>query len=239
MESNVISATTAVERSILDTVQKNAGSLEAEIARLRSCLNEMSFDYQRLPASDVSLIDQPQLAQLSEQLVQIWEQQRASDEARKSVEISKSNVVAQHRLLQNLQFPQMQERQEEISSAYENTYEWLFQPNPEGRSDWHNFVSWARRAGNTQSIYWIHGKPGESLPSRYLTEADAVFDWRCRLRQVYAVSVHIQQTRCQRPPASLGRVQDCFESSTLLLESGDDAAEVMGGHAAVFAFPAA
>lgn len=161
MESSVISATADVERRILDTVKKNAGSMEAEIARLSSCLDEMSFDYQRAPASDVSLIDQPQLMQLSEQLVQIWEQQRASDEAHKSVEISRSSVAAQHRLLQNLQFPQMQERQEEISSAYENTYEWLFQPNPKGRSGWHNFVSWARRASNTQSIYWIHGKPGE------------------------------------------------------------------------------
>lgn len=167
MESNVISATTAVERRILDTVKKNAGSLEAEIARLRSCLNEMSFDYQRVPASDVNLVDHPQLVQLSEQLVQIWEQQRASDEARKSVEISRNSVAAQHRLILSLQFPQMQERQEEISSAYKNTYEWLFQADSKGKNDRHSFVSWARRAGNTQSIYWIHGKPGEFLQARY------------------------------------------------------------------------
>lgn len=161
MESNVISATTAVERRILDTVKKNAGSLEAEISRLRSCLNEMSFEYQRVPASDLGFV------QLSDQLVQIWEQQRASDEARKSVEISRNSVAAQHRLIQSLQFPQMQERQEEISSAYKNTYEWLFQADSKGKNDWHSFVSWARRAGNTQSIYWIHGKPGEFLQARH------------------------------------------------------------------------
>lgn len=160
MQSSVIKATTDVEARMLDTITKNTGSLRAEIRRLKSCLNERSLDHSK-PMAEFSFEHQTQLVQLSEQLSQIWEQQRASDEAKKSLEISKNSVAAQHRLLQSLQFPQMLERKEEISSAYENTYEWLFQTNTRGQVDWHRFVSWSRRADNCNSIYWIHGKPGE------------------------------------------------------------------------------
>lgn len=162
MQSSVIKSNTDVEDRILDTVTKNTGSLRAEIRRLTSCLTEMSLDY-RNESSELSFEHQTQLMQLSKHLAQIWEQQRASIEASKSMEISRDSVAAQNRLLQSLQFPQMQERKEEISSAYENTYEWLFQADPRGKTDWHNFVSWARRADNPQTIYWIHGKPGKSL----------------------------------------------------------------------------
>lgn len=163
MQNNVMKATTDVEVRILDVLTKNTGSLKAEIGKLTSCLNEMSFDHRPNPVNEISDVQQTELFQLSKQIAQIWEQQRASDKARKSLEMSKNSVAAQHRVLQSLQFPQMQERKEEISSAYENTYEWLFQTDPSGKSDWHSFVSWARSAHNPNSIYWIHGKPGESL----------------------------------------------------------------------------
>jgi hypothetical protein len=124
----------------------------------------MSFDYRGNGMGGLSLDHQTQPAQLSEQLTQIWEHQRASDEASKSSEALRNIETAQHRILQSLQFPQMQERKEEISVAYENTYEWLFQADPLGQKDWHNFVSWAGKAENPRSTYWIHGKPGESSP---------------------------------------------------------------------------
>lgn len=165
MHNSVMKATTDVEVRILDVVTKNTGSLKAEIGKLTSCLNEMSFDHRPNPMNQMSDVQQTELFQLSKQIARIWEQQRALDEARKPLEMSKINVEAQHRVLQSLQFPQMQERKEEISSAYENTYEWLFQTEPSGQSDWHSFVSWARSADNPNSIYWIHGKPGESLKS--------------------------------------------------------------------------
>lgn len=162
MQNNVMKATTDVEVRILDTVKKSTGSLKAEIGKLTSCLNEMSFDHRTNPVDGIGDVQQTELFQLSKQIARIWEQQRASDEARKPLEVSRNNVAAQHRVLQSLQFPQMQERKEEISSAYENTYEWLFQTDPSARNDWHSFVSWARSANTPHSIYWIHGKPGES-----------------------------------------------------------------------------
>lgn len=162
MQGSVIKSTTDVEDRILDTITKNTGSLRAEIRRLASCLNEMSLDH-RNTSRELSCNHQTQLVQLSKQLAQVWEHQRALNEASKSLEISRNSVAAQNRLLQSLQFPQMQERKEEISSAYTNTYEWLFRADQRGRNDWHNFVSWTKRADNPQTIYWIHGKPGESL----------------------------------------------------------------------------
>lgn len=161
MQNSVIKATTDVEDRILDIVKKNTGSLKAEISKLTSSLNEVSFDNRPNPMDQFTDVQQIQLGQLSKQIAQIWEQQIASEEASKPPEVSRNNVAAQHRVLQSLQFPQMQERKEEISSAYENTYEWLFQADWRGQNDWHSFVPWARRADISQSIYWIHGKPGE------------------------------------------------------------------------------
>lgn len=158
-------ATTDVENRILDTLKKNTGSLHAEIGKLTSSLNEMSINCPENQMGELSLEHQIQLAHLSEQVTRIWEHQRASDEASKSLETLRNIETAQHRILQSLQFPQMQERKEEISVAYENTYEWLLEADPHGQKDWHNFVSWAR-VENPQTIYWIHGKPGESPPKK-------------------------------------------------------------------------
>lgn len=166
MQKSVIKATTDVEDRVLDIVKKNTGSLKAEIARLTSSLNEMSFDNRPNPMDEFTDVQHTQLIQLSKQIAQIWEQQIASEEASKPFDRSRNAIAAQHRVLQSLQFPQMQERKEEISSAYENTYEWLFQADRRGQNDWHSFISWARKADNPQSIYWIHGKPGESYNQR-------------------------------------------------------------------------
>lgn len=163
MQSNVITATTDVETRILETFKKHTGSLESEIGRLTSCLNDVSLENRRAPLSEFSLIHQMQLTQLLEQLAEIWEHQRASDEANESSEASRSIIAAQQRLLQSLRFPQMQDRKEEISSAYKDTYEWLFQAAPREQKHWHNFLPWARREDNSHSIYWIHGKPGKLL----------------------------------------------------------------------------
>lgn len=156
-------ATTEVENRILDTLKKNTGSLRAEIGKLTSSLNEMPINCRENQMGELSLEHQIQLAHLSEQVTQIWEYQRASDEASKSLEALRNIETAQHRILQSLQFPQMQERKEEISIAYENTYEWLFEADQHRQDGWHDFVAWAR-ADNPSTIYWIHGKPGESPP---------------------------------------------------------------------------
>lgn len=162
MHRSAVNSTTNVEDCILDTLKKNAGSLEAEIRELTTSLKEMSLEQHINRTNEFSSIHQTQLVQLSEQLAQIWQYQRAADEARKTAETSRSSVAAQHKLIQSLQFPQMNERKEEISSAYKDTYEWLFQAAPREHEDWHSFVSWARRADSPQRIYWIRGKPGGS-----------------------------------------------------------------------------
>lgn len=161
MQNSVVTATADVEHRILEAVKGHAGSLEAEIGRLTSCLNELSFEDHKASVGHFSLAYQTQLVQLSEQLAKIWEHQRARDETSASLEASRNGASAQHRLLQSLRYPQMQERKEEISIAYRNTYEWLFQDDPREQNNWHNFVPWARRADNPHSIYWIHGKPGK------------------------------------------------------------------------------
>lgn len=163
MQSSLTRATSDAEYRILDTVKGSADSLEAEIGKLTSRLHKMSCDHGEDPFRDFSYVHQNQLVKLSEQLAQIWEHQRASDEGNRSLEVARNSTAAQNRILGSLQFPQMRERRDEICKAYENTYEWLLQDDTGRQNDWHNFVSWAGRVDNGRTIYWIYGKPGEFL----------------------------------------------------------------------------
>ncbi|KAL8784235.1 MAG: hypothetical protein Q9195_009134 [Heterodermia aff. obscurata] len=68
--------------------------------------------------------------------------------------------LAHQRLLESLFFPEIVSRQEQISDAFEGTYQWIFDlPDSKRVRDarWSNFHDWLE---NSNSIYWISGKPG-------------------------------------------------------------------------------
>lgn len=239
MHSSAIRATTDVESRIIDTVKLHTSSLAAEVGKLTSRLNDLSLDHNKSATSEFSLVHHAQLVHLSEQLIQNLKQHRASDEASKSLEVSRRSVVAQDRLLQSLQYPQMQEIKEEISSAYENTYEWLFHDGSNGQRDCQNFVSWTRGIDKGPRIYWIHGKPGElqqSPSSQRSSNQIRFLIQHYRFRKVIAGSVHIREAGYSRSPAPVGRTQYFCQSGTLFLESGDNTTEVVDRHAALFCF---
>ena len=59
-------------------------------------------------------------------------------------------------LLYSLQFREMENRYEQISQAYQKTFEWVFRPSIPGTA-WANLASWVMSA---DPLYWITGKAG-------------------------------------------------------------------------------
>ena len=64
--------------------------------------------------------------------------------------------------LEDLRFPDIFSRQEQISDVHKKTFEWIFSASkssgPEGK--WANFTAWLEETEGPNLIYWIHGKPG-------------------------------------------------------------------------------
>lgn len=76
----------------------------------------------------------------------------------------------QHRtkFLASLYYPEMQERQEKISEAHQQTFEWIFDRTGKGIRPWDDFVDWLEKG---DGIYWIQGKAGagRSTLMNYIT----------------------------------------------------------------------
>lgn len=65
---------------------------------------------------------------------------------------------ARDRLLESLFFPEILARHEQVSEAFEGTYEWIFaDPRKSNNRRWSSFHDWLMTGDD---IYWISGKPG-------------------------------------------------------------------------------
>lgn len=69
-------------------------------------------------------------------------------------------------LLGWIRFTELQYRHEKIAEAYEETFQWIFKPQPEDH--WSNFVDWTQ--SDTEPLYWITGKPaaGKSTLMKFI-----------------------------------------------------------------------
>lgn len=83
-----------------------------------------------------------------------------------------ANTNAKKLVLESLRFPQMHERAQQIESAHEKTYSWIFQANERNMRRWDDPVAWLSSSTEARQIYWISGKPGagKSTLVRFLRE---------------------------------------------------------------------
>ena len=63
----------------------------------------------------------------------------------------------QKRFLENLYFPEIHARQEEIADAHKETFHWIFEQAGSWLRPWDSFVQWLESGSRT---YWISGKAG-------------------------------------------------------------------------------
>jgi hypothetical protein len=60
-------------------------------------------------------------------------------------------------ILEQLSYPHMTNRYEEIHEAHSKTFDWIFSGTEQSDLPWSDFVKWLRQDAN---IYWINGKAG-------------------------------------------------------------------------------
>jgi hypothetical protein len=63
----------------------------------------------------------------------------------------------EERLLATLSFSELSEREERVSNALRNTFEWIYRDPEPGVDSWASFATWLERG---DGIYWIGGKAG-------------------------------------------------------------------------------
>jgi hypothetical protein len=84
-------------------------------------------------------------------------------------------AMLQEFFLDNLAFTTMYDREEEVSQAHHNTFDFIFKSQlggyPSDKQQDHNFASWLS-AKSSSSVYWINGKAGsgKSTLMRYLCD---------------------------------------------------------------------
>ncbi len=61
-------------------------------------------------------------------------------------------------ILDTLAYKSMRDREEEVASAHAKTFEWIFEPEPDGNLR-HHFATWLE-TDKLGPIYWVNGKPG-------------------------------------------------------------------------------
>lgn len=59
--------------------------------------------------------------------------------------------------LDRLRYPGMQDRQERIAKAYEETFQWIWEDRIYSEKRWSNFIEWLE---SDSQLYWITGKAG-------------------------------------------------------------------------------
>lgn len=75
---------------------------------------------------------------------------------------SVEDLTAQQRIIDSLDFPQIDERKNKIPKAHESTYEWVLDPL-QSTQQFGDLLCWSRSREQGQQLYWIYGKPGTYL----------------------------------------------------------------------------
>lgn len=167
-QNDILKSTTRVEGSILNAVTSSSGSIKDEIRLLAEQLENTNLDSVQETLSEFLTSNRGFLENLSDQLNSILTQHndlRALADERQVAD-------AQQRILDSLQFSQIQERRHQIHGAHKETYQWILRSAPNQSQRWDNLIAWLSSCTEPRRIYWIYGKPGsgKSTMMRFLEQ---------------------------------------------------------------------
>ena len=155
-EDSIANSAAQVQQSILIAVNATSGSIQQEIKDLAERLKETYLDADDQTAVGFLSANEEALHQISNQLNSIATMQ----EHRHTAKDGDRNLAAQEKILDGLQFGQMNDRREQIHEAHDETYRWMLQSLPSGQRRWDCFHTWLTSSSTDQHIYWVHGKAG-------------------------------------------------------------------------------
>src|SRR5271156_3335491 len=167
-QNDILRSTTRVEGSILNAVASSSGSIQNEIRLLAEQLENTNLDSVQQTVAEFLTSNRDLLEKLSDQLDSIFTQHndlRALADERQVAD-------AQQKVLDSLQFSQIQERRDRVHRAHKETYQWILQPMLNQRQRWDSLTAWLASSEDLRRIYWIYGKPGcgKSTLMRFLHE---------------------------------------------------------------------
>ncbi|RAH64897.1 uncharacterized protein BO66DRAFT_443542 [Aspergillus aculeatinus CBS 121060] len=160
-QDQILQSTAQLEDNVLSALEERCALIRADV---RQVLEQVQATGMNQAAETQLLVShRHQLDCLQHQIHGILNRQehlRNLDEQRR--------LADTHQLfLASIQFPQMQERAQQIRTAHEKTYRWVLQPQHPS-----SVVAWLSAPTDTEPIYWISGKPGagKSTLMRYLDQ---------------------------------------------------------------------
>jgi len=173
-QNDILRSTTRVEGSILNAVTSSSSSIQNEIRLLAEQLESTNLDSVQQTVAEFLTSNRDLLEKLSDQLDSIFPQHndlRALADERQATD-------AQQKVLDSLQFSQIQERRDRVHRAHKETYQWILQPMLNQRQRWDSLTAWLASSEDLRRIYWIYGKPGcgKSTLMRFLHENINVHD---------------------------------------------------------------
>jgi hypothetical protein len=165
---DLMTSTTRIEGSILETVTSSSKSIEEDIKILAEQLEQTKLNTPQQTLTDFINSNRDVFENMSNRLDTIIRQnsnfQTLADERHVS--------DARQKILDSLYFSQMRDRQNQIHQAHEETFQWVLQPMPQENQRWDDFMQWLGAIEEKRNVYWIYGKPGsgKSTLMRFLDE---------------------------------------------------------------------
>ncbi|OJK02963.1 hypothetical protein ASPACDRAFT_40278 [Aspergillus aculeatus ATCC 16872] len=160
-QDQILQSTAQLEDNVLSALEERCALIRADV---RQVLEQVQATGMNQAAETQLLVShRHQLDYLQRQIHGILDRQ----EHLRNLEEQRRLAETHQMFLASIQFPQMQERAQQIRTAHEKTYRWvLHQQNPS------SVVAWLSAPTDTEPIYWISGKPGagKSTLMRYLDQ---------------------------------------------------------------------
>ncbi|PYH47646.1 uncharacterized protein BP01DRAFT_354850 [Aspergillus saccharolyticus JOP 1030-1] len=165
-QDHILQSTAELEENVLSALEKQCASIRADVHQVLEQVQANGVN----EAIETQLLasQRLQLDRLESRIHDILDRQehlRSLDEQRR---VTETHTI----FLASIQFPQMQERVQQIRTAHEKTYLWILQQQSTSPGDCDSLVAWLSAPTTRESIYWVSGKPGaeKSTLMRFLDQ---------------------------------------------------------------------
>ncbi|PYI27484.1 hypothetical protein BP00DRAFT_450240 [Aspergillus indologenus CBS 114.80] len=160
-QDQILQSTAQLEDNVLSALEERCALIRADVRQVLEQVQAPGVNH----AAETQLLvsHRHQLDYLQCQIQGILDRQEHLSNLDEQRKLAETHQI----FLASIQFPQMQERAQQIRAAHEKTYRWVLQPrNPR------SVVAWLSAPTDSEPIYWISGKPGagKSTLMRYLDQ---------------------------------------------------------------------
>ena len=162
------------ESNIVKVILETQSRIIGQITELSQDLEQQRPKDERLVPMFIGRRQENKRQDRRQEIINRWQENNSEQLAEITEKWSEAASVDKRTsdMLHSLFFPDMEERCNNIATAYARTFNWIFEEKPEEVPPWDDFREWLEKEGGlNRMIYWIAGKPGsgKSTLVRYLS----------------------------------------------------------------------